>query len=87
MNDVTFKDVQRHLANLLEEVRAVPVDRIPTTEETLPIALELTYTALAMKPAHTPAAMLIVRRYCVMVGLDPEEVREFALLRIAEVCS
>lgn len=76
----TYRDVQRHLNTLMEETRGA--HRLPTQEESLPVALDLMYLALSMKPAYQTGAMLVATRYCARVGLDPQVVEEFAATRI-----
>ena len=57
---------------------------IPPIAESLPFALELFYTAFAMKPAHWAAGCVVARRYAARMGLAPHDVEAFAVQRIAE---
>lgn len=63
---------------LIPDVRAVQ-STPPPEAETLPIALELYYTAFAMKAAHQPGGRRVAAQYATRVGLDPDHVEAFAL--------
>ena len=69
---------------LIPAVRAVQ-STPPTEAETLPIALELYYTAFAMKAAHQPGGRRIAAQYASRVGLDPDQVEAFALVQLTKV--
>jgi hypothetical protein len=78
------RDVQRVIGKvLIPEVRASQTD-LPEMAHSLPIALELFYTALAMKPAYHVAGTIVARRYAERMGLDSGQVEAFALHRIAQ---
>ena len=82
MSDI--RRIQRAVGEvLIPEARANQHD-LPTMESTLPIALELVYTALAMKPTYQRAGLIVAERYVARMGLDPAQVVAFAQHRIAE---
>lgn len=69
---------------LIPEARASQ-GALPPQEESLPIALELAYTALAMKPAYQRAGEVVAERYAARMGLDPQQVLAFARQRVRDV--
>jgi hypothetical protein len=68
---------------LIPEARASQ-GALPPAEESLPIALELFYTALAMKPAYQRAGMVVAERYAARMGHDPQQVGAFAQQRVLD---
>lgn len=69
---------------LIPEARASQ-GALPPQSESLPIALELAYTALAMKPAYQRAGEVVAERYAARMGLDPQQVLAFARQRVRDV--
>ena len=69
---------QRVIGNVLIPEARAQQSGIPPIEESLPIALELFYTAYAMKPAYRRAGMIVAERYALRMGLDARQVGEFA---------
>lgn len=53
--------------------------------DSLPIALELFYTALSMKVTSQHPALFIARRFAERMGLNAKEVEAFANYRLEEV--
>lgn len=54
--------------------------------EALALALELYWTALAMKPAYQQAGSVVARRFAERMGLDSQDVEAFAIYKLeAEV--
>jgi len=78
-------EIQRAVGSvLIPEVRTAQTAIFPT-EETLPVALELFYTAFSIKPSHRQGALFIAKRYAERMGLDAGDVEAFALARLREV--
>lgn len=74
--------IQRAVGDILiPEARAAQSTILPQ-EESMPLALELFYTACAMKPSYRPAGMLVARRFAERMGLDGEDVQAFAIARV-----
>lgn len=74
-------EIQRACASLIEEARE---SQRPATEHSLPIALELFYTAFMMKDPYARGGIKIAQRYAERMGLDDEQVQAFAWNRITE---
>ncbi|ACZ32455.1 hypothetical protein Xcel_3456 (plasmid) [Xylanimonas cellulosilytica DSM 15894] len=79
-----LKAAQRVIGEVLIPEAREAQAQLPAMDESLPIALELAYTALAMKAAFQQPAMFIARRYAARMGLDPDQVEAFALRRLQE---
>lgn len=82
--EVTYRDVQRVAGVLLLEVHAVPMVHLPDLNEALPVALELVYTALCMKPAYSRGGLKVAQRYCGLVGQDFDQIFAFACARVRQ---
>ena len=79
-----LRAIQRAVGgDLIPEVRAAQPTSVPP-EDALPVALELFYTAFAMKPASRSAGLLIASRYAAITGLEPDQVEALALASIRE---
>ncbi|GAA4924457.1 hypothetical protein [Nesterenkonia rhizosphaerae] len=68
---------------LIPEARANQGAMMPQSDS-LALALELCYTALAMKPDHRRAGLIVADRFASRMGLDPNQVAAFAQHRINE---
>ena len=76
---------QRAIGDVLIPEARASQGTLPPQEESLPIALELAYTALAMKPRYQRAGLVVAERYAARMGLDPRQVVAFAQQRIYDV--
>jgi len=78
-------DTQRAIGNVLIPEARASQGALPPADESLPIALELAYTALAMKPRYQRAGLVVAERYAARMGLDPRQVVAFAQQRVHDV--
>ena len=82
--DLPLGVIQRVVGNtLIPRAREAQTNLIPP-DDALAIALELAFTAYAMKAAHRPGALLIVRRFAERCGLDGNGVVAYAAQAITE---
>lgn len=81
-NTPPLRSVQRVVAEvLIPRARECQTNLIPQ-DDALAIALELGYTAFAIKKAHQDGALFIVKRFCARCGLDADEVLAFVATTI-----
>ena len=85
MSEPTLRDVQVAVGTvLIPEARAAQ-KALPTMDESLPIALELFYSAMALKRAYRDGGAYVARAYAGRMGLDPDQVEAFAHHRLSQV--
>lgn len=70
---------------LIPEARAAQQAPVPAGDDALPLALEMAYTALAVKARYRDGAMFMARRFADRMGLDGGDVEAFAHHRLAQV--
>lgn len=79
----TLREIQRVVGEvLIPEARAEQCD-LPGMDHSLPIAMELFYVALSMKPGYQAAGTCVARRYAERMGLDGDAVQAYAVQKIA----
>lgn len=80
-----FAAIQRAVGEVLIPEAREAQKNLPPMDDSLPIALELYYVAFAMKRTYQRGAVFMADHYARRMGLDSDEVYQFALHRLNQV--